>query len=489
MKEKKSSDTAESFLGSVFKFSISTYINFFIYGVSILITGFMVPAEVNGPLTMFITTTNTIMTIAILGLDQSFIRFFNEPPGKLSTAALFRNCFGISALCMVVFGTICGLLFPDEIASFLGFTENGNIIVPLLFLNAFFLMIARYFNVLYRMEQNIKLFTIESILMQFFYKLFYLFAGFFGGELLSFVIVSVLGMFAFATIFSLMRRSALIPQKGDIDTKALKTILPYGLALAPTAVLVYLNGNFSTWFIGKTLTPADQGYFGFAVTLANVVTIIQAGFSTFWGAYMFANYKTQQPRIKKVTDFLNFIILVFFCFLVAFENIVFWIIKPYAACLPIFPLMMLAAVFPILCEGTVYGIAIAKKPVFDTIGIGLSFVINMIFCFILAPKYGLIGAAMALVISAFFMFTFRTVIAQKYYRTIRYPAKTALAILIAFALTAAGTLLYDQFVVKLLISFSAMILYCFLYKDELFRCIKLTSSILNMIFKKNKKGV
>lgn len=44
-----------------------------------------------------------------------------------------------------------------------------------------------------------------------------------------------------------------------------------------------------------------------------------------------------------------------------FEDIIFIIFPAKSACLPYFPLMMLAVVFSILCEGTVYGNTIARK--------------------------------------------------------------------------------------------------------------------------------
>lgn len=70
-------------------------------------------------------------------------------------------------------------------------------------------------------------------------------------------------------------------------------------------------------------------------------------------------------------DVLNLLIFGFFCVLVMFEDIVFVIFPDKRGCLTIFPLLMLAVVFNILCEGTVYGNSIARKPWHDTIGIGL----------------------------------------------------------------------------------------------------------------------
>ena len=74
---------------------------------------------------------------------------------------------------------------------------------------------------------------------------------------------------------------------------------------------------------------------------------IQAGFSTYWGPYVYAHYRTEQERIGRIHDLLNLLIFSFFCLLVVFEGIIFIIFPAKSAFLPYFPLMMLAVVFSI----------------------------------------------------------------------------------------------------------------------------------------------
>lgn len=481
MEKKPSETSAESFVGSVFKFSISTYINFLIYGVAILITGIFVPPAVNAPVALFLNISTLVMNIAVLGLDQSFIRFFNEPPAGLSEKNLFGLCFCLSAGFLVLLAFVGCFIFPEKIVSLIGIDVSFNI-VPFLFLNAFLLMMARYFNVAYRMEQNIPLFTLESVLMQFFSKLFYLTGAFSKDPVFTMVLCCVLGTGAFVLFFTVLRRRTLLPQKKAFTSGGIKTLLPYGLALAPTAVLLYLNSSFSMVFVQRTLGDGPQGIFSFATTLSNVVTVVQAGFATFWGAFVYANYRTEQPKIRRVHDYLDFIILVFFTLLVIFENLLFWILPQYKEALLIFPLMMLAAVFTILSEGTVYGICIARKPIFDTMGIALSLLSNIGLCYLLVPRFGLLGAAGALALSSFLMFLFRTLIAQRFYATIDHPAKTASAILICIAVALCGCAFADRFLLKGLVSLAAIGVYCLMYQKELVRCWQLGLSILKALW-------
>ena len=487
MDEKKSPSSAESFIGSVFKFSISTYVNFIIYGFAILITGIFVPPEVNAPVSLFLNISTLLMNVAILGLDQSFIRFFGEPPAGLSEKNLFGICFSLSSSFLVLLALLGCLVFPDTLSALLGFQLDFNV-VPLLFLNAFLLMVARYFNVAYRMEQNIKLFTLESVLMQFFSKLFYLAGAFFARPVFAMVLCCVGGTAAFVLAFTFLRRGAILPERKAFSSGALRTLLPYGLALAPTAVLLYLNSSFSMVFIKRVLGDGPQGIFSFASTLSNVVTVVQAGFATFWGAFVYTNYRTEQAKIRRVHDYLDFIILVFFTLLIIFEDVLFWLLPQYRQALSIFPLMMLAAVFTILSEGTVYGISIARRPIFDTIGIALSLASNIGLCYLLVPRFQLLGAAAALALSSFLMFLFRTLIAQAFYRTIDHPLKTACALALCIATACLGCILADRFLWKGLVCLAVIGVYCVMYKKELVRCWRLGMDILagvwTAVFKK-----
>ncbi len=487
----KPQSAAESFIGSVFKYSVSTFVNMGIMGASIILTGLFIPRGVNGQIGIFLTWTNSIMTIAILGLDQALIRFYHKPPAGLSRNGLFRLCFYFSSAALLLGGALCSTLLARPIYEGLEFSMLGQGFVPLLFLNALFYMVARYFNVLYRMEGNIRVYTAESILMQFFYKLFYILGAFFGlaNPVPAMALCSAGGLGAFALVFAFLRRGALRPAAAELKSPAWRTLLPYGIAIAPTAVFITLNASFAGPLITAQLGKDPYGVYNFAYTLSNIVTMVQGGFASFWGPYMFENYKTQQARIKRVHNYVNLVILCFFALLVAAEDILFIIFREYAEAQPIFPLMMLAAVFTILCETTVYGNTIARRPIYDTLGIGLSFGLNILLLATLTAPLGLFGAAIAIAAANGAMFLFRTLSAQRFYSSIPNPGKTALAAALAVALAVAGSLLAHNFAAKLAASLAAMGLYILMYRHEFIRLVKLALSIAKGLLARRRSAV
>ena len=150
----------------------------------------------------------------------------------------------------------------------------------------------------------------------------------------------------------------------------------------------------------------------------------------------------------------------------------------------LFPLLMLAVVFNILCEGTVYGNSIARKPWHDTIGIGIGALSNLGLCAAFVPRFGMTGAAFALAASNGLAFLYRSVTGQMYYRTIPSFAKTISGFLLAFAVTAAGTLLWQHFVLKFVLTGAVLFIYCTLYRAQLLKLWNMGLGILRGLLKK-----
>lgn len=485
--EEKSSLSPVSLLVSILKYSIATVINFLIYGVSLLLVAWLVDPAVWGQVDIFISTSTLFMNICILGLDQSFIRFFNEPPHPLDKHSLFGACFGLSTLVLIATCAISCLFFPQQVLGIFFTEKMGTVYLAMLFLNAFMAMIGRYLNILYRMEGSIKLYTLESVAMQFFSKMFYLVAVFLNPTFENMIAWFTGGMCLFAFIFLWPNRSYVTFSPSVLFSKANRHILPYGLALAPTAIMLWLNSLFSKIYISKTIGNGPAGVFSMVSLLSNVVAIIQAGFATFWSAFIYANYKTEQEKIKQVHDYLTFLIVEFLCVLLAFEDVIFFFLGPdYRSGMAVFPVMLLVPVFSIIAETTVYGISIAKKPIHDTIGIALSVICNILFCMLLAPKFGLYGVCIALAGANIVMFIYRTVIAQSYYRSIVSFKRTVLVILVMFALVFAACVLNNNFVAKLIVSLAGMVVYIVIYRRQLISAIELAKEIISDFMAKRK---
>ena len=351
--------------------------------------------------------------------------------------------------------------------------------MPLLFVNAGLYMLVRYLNVLLRLENDLRAYTAETLWMQCCYNLVYLLPGFFTSSVTLLALTAILSFGVVVIAFGFKyRAAAFCDLPAPLAAGIGRTALPYGIALAPAQILFSLSSGVCLSFVSNYCGDTAQGLFAFGYSLAQLVTAIQAGFSTYWGPYVYAHYREEQERIARVHDVLNLLIFGFFCVLVMFEDVIFWVFSNKRDCLAIFPLLMLAVVFTILCEGTVYGNSIARKPWHDTIGIAIGAGSNFLLCTMLVPDMGLPGAALALAASNGLAFLYRTVTGQMYYRTIPSFAKTISGFLLAFAVTAIGTVLWQHFVLKFLLVGTILFIYCTLYRAQLLKLWQMGLGIL-----------
>ena len=396
---------------------------------------------------------------------------------------LFAACTRISAAFMMLLGVAGSVFFAQPLAAAFGLGSAGPGIVPLLFLNAALYMLVRYLNVLLRLENDLRAYTAETLWMQGCYNLFYLLPGFFTSNVFVLAVAAILSFGVVAIAFGYKYRAAVFaPLPGAQLGGIARQTVPYGVALAPAQILFSLSSGICLSFVGNASGENAQGLFAFGYSLAQLVTAIQAGFSTYWGPYVYSHYRDEQERICRVHDVLNLLIFGFFCVLVMFEDIVFVIFPDKRGCLAIFPLLMLAVVFNILCEGTVYGNSIARKPWHDTIGIGLGALSNFGLCALLVPAFGLTGAALALAASNGLAFLYRSITGQMYYRTVASYPKTISGFLLAFAVTAIGTLLWQHFFIKFALVGVILFIYCTLYRAQLARLWSMGLGILRGIF-------
>lgn len=482
MPEKKSA--GESFAGNVMKYSVATYLGFAITGLALIVKG-LLPAEVLGAPVTFMTYTATVMNLGILGLDQTLLRFYHEPPAGAEPRQLFAACTRMSVVFMLVLGAVCSLFAARPMAVAFGFGADGQGLVPLLFVNAALYMLVRYLNVLLRLENDLKAYTAETLWMQGCFNLIYLLPGFFTSNVYLLAMAAIISFGVVVIAFGYKYRSAFFsPLPAEKFGGIAKVAVPYGIALAPAQILFSLSSGICLSFVGNECGESAQGLFAFGYSLAQLVTAIQAGFSTYWGPYVYAHYREEQERIGRVHDVLNLLIFGFFCVLVMFEDVVFLIFPNKKECLTIFPLLMLAVVFNILCEGTVYGNSIARKPWHDTIGIGVGALSNLGLCAAFVPRFGMPGAAFALAASNGLAFLYRSVTGQMYYRTIPSFAKTISGFLLAFAVTAAGTLLWQHFVLKFVFTGAVLFIYCTLYRAQLLKLWNMGLGILRGLLKK-----
>ena len=185
--------------------------------------------------------------------------------------------------------------------------------MPLLFLNAALYMLVRYLNVLLRLENDLRALRRKRSGCRAATTCFICCRAFSPPRSFVLAVAAILSFGVVAIAFGYKYRSAVLAplptaQLGGIARQA----VPYGIALAPAQILFSLSSGICLSFVGNACGESAQGLFAFGYSLAQLVTAIQAGFSTYWGPYVYAHYRAEQERICRVHDVLDLLIFGFF---------------------------------------------------------------------------------------------------------------------------------------------------------------------------------
>ena len=98
----------KKFLKNMVGFSMMTWISFLLGFISSPIaTRLFVPEEL-AKFNMFSTYGSLIASVCYLGLDQAYVRFFREPPGKSTRKSLYTFC----TLVPLAFSLVAALVLP-----------------------------------------------------------------------------------------------------------------------------------------------------------------------------------------------------------------------------------------------------------------------------------------------------------------------------------------------------------------------------------------
>ena len=405
------------FLKNMVGFSMMSWITFAIgFVASPLATRLFTTVE-KGKIDMFFTYAGLYSSVCYLGLDQAFVRFFGEPPGKAGRKGLFTFCM----VAPILFGAVGSLALSPLWQSVSGrVNEEPDLIVYLcLCAYCFTLVVYRFLSLGYRMEQNAKMYTIQGVIHVLITKIAYLSVGFISPTGKAAILCLPVLSLAFTAVFLHLQRDKLsLSSLGSIDRPFLRSVGRFALPLAPMALLGTFNSSVSVLVLKRLLDLSAVGIFTSALGLATTVNIIQTGFNTYWAPYVFENYQGDGAKRFFTVHRLMACLLTFFGLAITLmQTPVFLLLgESYRSSVVFFPFLLISPICYCLGETTSMGVDIAKKTYWTTIIYVFSLAVNLALCFVLVPRMGMAGAALASAFTGILTLALRTVVSQRYYR-------------------------------------------------------------------------
>jgi O-antigen/teichoic acid export membrane protein len=351
--------------------------------------------EEYGKATLLQTYANLLAVVCTIGLDQSYVRFFNSEsePGR---ARLLRYClkWGLVALTVVTVGVT---LFARQM--FPGSGDAWDLVALTLFA-VLSQLLYRYAVLLVRMNQNGNFFSVLELLnrvLNFVVIVIYAFAV--GSTYLGLILAFIVVNFVLTATVYLRYRRQIRCQKGTILEASPRELFRFGIFPFATVVVTWAFQSLDKLFLSQYGSYADLGVYTAGFKLVAILNVLQTTFSTFWHPVSIRRYEEAPDDLgffKNVAELMAFVMLMLGLVAIAAKDLVVILLGPkFSGAAVSMPFLVFMPMMQTISEATVIGIALKKKTVYDLwialVVLGVSLVLDLS----LIPFWGAKGAAIA----------------------------------------------------------------------------------------------
>lgn len=380
-----------------------------------VITRFISPDEY-GRASMF-TLAQTILSLVIyLGLDQSYVKYFNEHKER---NILFFNALVIPLSATLLMDTLL-LICREQVSIWLFDSPDEKICIYMLMLYLPFCVLERFFMLRIRMQERGLLYSALSILIKLGILITtVLLLVLYERSFRSVVYADVLGEVAGTVVILFAGRKGEKNGGLKIDFKLQKVLLKYGLPLIPASIVAWILSSMDKVMIRSICDYNELGLYTAALKIVSVLGIVQQCFATFWSPMAFRWNK--ENRDIKDFELVGRILMVgmtfIFVFLMMFKTVIIRILSPeYEQAAYIMPFLLLNPIMYAVSEVTVVGIYFTGRSYTTNIVAVCSCICNIGLNALLIPKWGASGAAVATGISYTLFFWLRNIISRNIWK-------------------------------------------------------------------------
>ena len=388
--------------------AVSGFLRYLYGNVVVLILGFIsiplitrvMSTEEYGRAGMFSTAVTVIYIFAILGMDQTYIRYYYKE--GIDRVALLKRCL-YPALFIVSFLSVVYLFFAKYANDFL-FGESSALISSLVIGYTVISVFERFLFLDIRMSQNGKLYSNLNILSKILYILLIFAAFYLLGDDFRVVLIAMTVSLGIITGGIGIRYILCNRNRDDCFEKidvSQKELISYGLPFILVLLMEWLLSSCDKWCLRIWAGYAELGIYNSAMNIMSILLTFKATFVAFWSPVAMEKYETGKDEDNRVFFSQAFSITRFLCVIAAiglilFKDLIVFILgENYRTAAKVIPFLTLMPIFSIMFEITSQGIKFVKKNRYLNYASVVSIILNLCTNAILVPQYGGMGAAMA----------------------------------------------------------------------------------------------
>jgi len=445
-----------------------------------IVTRLIGPLE-KGKADMFVTYTGLIVLLVTMGIDQAFIRYYNDEKEE-DRGALLRKALKypmILALIVSVISLVFYTLISNQIV------KETNFMVSVLFaVNIFATVISNFALINIRMKQKAKTYSLVSATNKIAYLIaIFIFYYFFKDNYMTIILTTVVSNIVMLIFALIAGRNEWFNTKSKETKTSLKKLRTYGIPFIFSMGLTWVFQSADRIAIDNLIKDVNVatyqvGVYGGAMNIVSILNTIQGVFTTFWipVAYeRYANNPSDTKFFSKISELVSFFMLSFAAGLMALKDIVIIFLGgDYVEAKFIFPFLVMMPIMYTLSETTFLGINFKKQTKKHIYISAVAAIFNVIGNLILVPYMGAKGAAISTGLAYVVFFAIRTYYGSKYYKfDINY--KSLVPSIVAVYILAIFSSIYAFNSIILIVSLLTFAVIFFCYRKliaELFGIIK-----------------
>lgn len=405
---------------------LASFLEFFYGNFVVLLLGFislplitrLLSTDEYGRTNMFLSAVNVIYIFAILGLDQSYIRYFYNR--DVDTRKLFSQCLRAPAALICILSAVY-FVFSHFFNDLL-FERDGLDVTLLVIAYTVTSVFERFLFLNIRMEQKGKLYSNLNIVTKILNITFIvIFVKILGDDFRVGLYEMTLPL-VIVTAFLLIRFA--VKGKGYVRSEhsvTEKELLRYGVPFVPMLLMEWLLSSMDKWSIRFLNDFSETGVYSSAMQIMTILLTLKITYVAFWSPIAMKKYEQEDESVAKPFFADMFLKVQFLCMLAAFgltafRSIIVLILgSDYRGAVKIIPFLALMPVLSILFEMTGQGIKFTKKPVYFNYASLVAIVCNLAGNLFLVPRMQGVGAAIATAFTYIVYFAIGTYFASKCY--------------------------------------------------------------------------
>ncbi len=408
-----------------------------------LITRFMSTDEY-GRSGMFTSAVTVIYIFAILGMDQTYIRYYYKE--GIDRVHLMKQCLYPSVAIVAVLASVY-ILFAEPLNVFL-FGESDSLITLLVIGYTVISVFERFMFLDIRMQQNGRLYSNLNILSKLLYIALILGAFYFIGDDFRVVLTAMTVSLGIVTVFITVRYLAVHKdyhpnaggEAGSVRYSQ-RELVSYGLPFILVLLMEWLLSSCDKWALRIWTDYDELGIYNSAMNIMSILLTFKATFVAFWSPVAMERYETDTEEncfsfFEKAFEITQFLCVLAAFGLMMFRGVIVFILGvSYRSASSVIPFLTLMPIFSIMFEITNQGIKFKKKNRYLNYASAAAILFNVSGNAILVPEFGGAGAAMATGITYIAYFSIGTYFSKKCYPAGYRFKKTMLfaAILLLYA--------------------------------------------------------